>query len=247
MTRTEEQISFLLKEDAEPAQRLQTARDLMTQFPFFMLPAIVMLTECRHLLSDNECKALTIKVALSDPGHAMLFDILSDRAEVFRDFYPPEDLPARMTTDDAIDVFLQRYGGGKDNREETELLERLIFNPVPDYATVLEQKQAAEPTSQEKLPSDSREAMIEEFIRTHSPEKDVESPASEVRRRNIPEPSPDSLLSETLAKFHVRRKQYDKALEIFNNLIESHPRKAAQYEAQIRFLTKLIRNQQLGR
>lgn len=247
MTRTEEQITLLLQPDGTPERKLAAARDLISRYPCFLLPAIVALKECRGMLNEKEVKELTLKVALSDPSHAALFDLMSTRAEEFRHFYPEDETPSRPTTEDAIDTFLQRYGGGKNNAEETELLERLIFNPVPDYASVLEQQEAADPhPTTEPLP-DSADARIDEFIRKHSPERPEDTPVAveQPRVTHIPDPSPDSLLSESLAKFHIRRRQYDKALEIIRNLMVSHPAKADQYEAQIRFLKKLIRNREL--
>lgn len=249
MTHTEEQLSLLLDPQTPEQQLLETSRWLIDRYPFFVLPAIVALKRCRAMLTPQELDSYTLKVALSDPEHTALFDILSSRAAEFRDFYPPEAAPAKPTTEDAIDTFLQRYGGGRNNTEETELLERLIFNPMPDYASVLEQQAAAEPQKEIQVPADSADARIDEFLRKFSPEKDDEpQKAAEPQgaSRGVAEPSADSLLSESLAKFHIRRKQYGKALEIISGLAVSHPSKSEYYEIQIRFLKKLVRNQQLS-
>lgn len=248
MTHTEEQIKLLLNAETDPRVKLDTARQLIDSNPFFLLPAIVALKECRELLDEDELKRLSLKVALSDPCHDLLFNLLSSRAEEFMNFYPTETVPSRPTTEDAIDTFLQRYGGGKNNAEETELLEKLIFNPVPDYSSVLEQQEAAEPHEHMESAAGSADARIDEFIRKHSPEKteDATVATEQPVRQTIPDPSPDSLLSETLVKFHIRRRQYDKAVEIIRNLIISYPKKAEQYEVQIRFLNKLIRNKALS-
>ena len=249
MTHTEQQIKILMDPATAVEQRLDVARDLMSRYPFFVLPAVVALKQCRTLMSENEVKALAMKVALSSAARDPHYDILYAGADEFRNFYPDEPKPTKPTTEDAIDTFLQRYGAGRDNESETRLLERLIFNPVPDYASVLEQQQAAEnqPCHDESASAD--DARIDAFIRMHAPEepRDPQSdqhptPAPEPR---TPQPSPDSLLSESLAKFHIRRRQYDKALEIIQNLSITHPEKSHHYEAQLRFLKKLIKNQEL--
>ncbi|MDE7154076.1 MAG: hypothetical protein K2O00_06500 [Muribaculaceae bacterium] len=251
MTNTEEQIRLLLDPQTPEPQLLETSRRLIDDYPFFLLPAIVALKRCRPMLTEQELNSYTLKVALSDPQHVALFDLLCSRAAEFRNFYPPETTPSKPTTVDAIDTFLQRYGGGRNNAEETELLERLIFNPMPDYASVLEQQAAAEPLQQTEAPADSADARIDEFLRKFSPEKDKDDEPAVVAEttpapRSVAEPSPDSLLSESLAKFHIRRKQYAKALEIISGLAVSHPAKSEYYDIQIRFLKKLIRNQQLS-
>lgn len=248
MTHPEELISQLLGASTADAQRLAAARRLIAEYPFFTLPAIVALRDCRSLLTEREQEEMTLKVALSDSGHTELFNILSSRAGEFRNFYPPEQQPATPTTEDAIDTFLRRYGSGADNPQETALLERLIFNPMPEYASVLRQQDTSDPAVTAPAPANSHAALIDEFIRKHNPDAAAEqpAPAEPARQPHIADPSPDSLLSETLAKFHIRRRQYDKALEIISNLAVSYPHKSEQYESQMRFLRKLIKNQKLS-
>ncbi len=81
------------------------------------------------------------------------------------DFYPPEP-PAEHATVDVIDTFLNTYG--RTSPEEEALLERMIFNPTPDYGELLAREE------QENLPSEpvdtaSDDGRIAAFILSHHP------------------------------------------------------------------------------
>ena len=66
----------------------------------------------------------------------------------------------------------------------------------------------------------------------------------EVRVAMSPDSSGDSLLSESLAKIYIRQHRYDKALEIIQSLSLNFPEKSIYFADQIRFLKKLILNQE---
>ena len=54
--------------------------------------------------------------------------------------------------------------------------------------------------------------------------------------------SEDSYFTETLAKIYIKQQRYDKALEIIKKLSLKFPKKNTYFADQIRFLEKLINN-----
>ena len=60
----------------------------------------------------------------------------------------------------------------------------------------------------------------------------------------VPEIQDDSLLSESLAKIYIKQGRYAKAFEIISNLSLKYPEKSVYFADQMRFLQKLIINQQ---
>lgn len=75
---------------------------------------------------DTSCRSRVS--SMIDPAMAGIYD----------DFYPADVISSRPTTNDAIDTFLHTYGRVEEGEEE--LLRKLIFNPVPDYASTLERQ-----------------------------------------------------------------------------------------------------------
>ena len=52
------------------------------------------------------------------------------------------------------------------------------------------------------------------------------------------------MLSESLAKMYIQRRNYAKALEIIENINLNFPEKSIYFADQIRFLRKLVLNEQ---
>ena len=77
-------------------------------------------------------------------------------------------------------------------------------------------------------------------------EEDVTEHAEEVREESIQPPvqQDESLLSESLAKIYIKQRRYSKAFEIISNLSLKYPEKSIYFADQLRFLQKLIINQQ---
>ena len=58
----------------------------------------------------------------------------------------------------------------------------------------------------------------------------------------VDEPAAEELLSETLSKIYIQQQHYDKALRIIRSLSLNYPEKNRFFADQIRFLERLIAN-----
>ena len=61
-------------------------------------------------------------------------------------------------------------------------------------------------------------------------------------RTQVDEPAAEELLSETLSKIYIQQQHYDKALRIIRSLSLNYPEKNRFFADQIRFLERLIAN-----
>ncbi len=229
--------------DAEALRRLMRRRPAVTIAPLLLL---------RHADPDtapDELARLRAAVALGCSDRRTL--AFARHGADWADFYPePEEAPAKETTD-VIDTFLRTYGSCTP--EEERLLEKMIFNPAPDYAEMLAREE------QENLPpvdspdTDPREARINAFIRTRHPAAhpaglmteaadEPTTPATEKTPVERPAHTDDSLLSESLAKIFIKQGRYERAYEIISDLNLKFPKKSAYFADQLRFLQKLIIN-----
>jgi|WetSurMetagenome_2_1015567.scaffolds.fasta_scaffold190010_2 hypothetical protein len=84
-------------------------------------------------------------------------------------------------------------------------------------------------------------------IQTPLPVETSNRPDDETGDPNVeqvvaPQNLAEDSFTETLARIYLKQKRYDRALEIFRNLILKYPEKSVYFADQIRFLEKLIIN-----
>ncbi len=226
------------KEWLEQAQR---------EYPYFVLPRLLYLQ--RKSKTDRIDEDELAKLAISFPDRKALYDVLGDEAERFVDFYPQEKDDAPITTEHTLDVFLSTYGN--TDEKELEMLNRMIFNPVPDYAQMLaaEEQESKPVTSSTESEED---ALINSFILKqkerpgyYPTEKSAENDILPIEDCEVPIEAPnvadDSMLSESLAKIYIKQRKYDKALEIIKSISLKFPEKSIYFADQIRFLRKMVK------
>lgn len=220
---------------------------LAAESPAFTLPAMLRLRR-EPRLGDDERRRLTLRVALNAPDPAELYNLVGrDNADT--SFYPPENPAPTPSTIDTIDTFLETYGHA--DAENDALLERMILNPQPEYATVLEKEYADAPDIDTP---DEQSRLIDAFLdRQPAPgpepepaietvETASETPAGEKAQKAAIHPREESSLNETLAKVYIRQGKYEQAYEILSRLNLNIPEKSVYFADQMRFLQKLIIN-----
>ena len=223
--------------------------------------APALLLKCGNTwLDDAEREALRQTVALRGGCIRDVINFIDPSGKDFANFYPPEPVEKRPETLSAIDTFLETYG--HQSPEEDALLERMIFNPVPDYAEQLARDDASE-GKDGKPDGDWQDQLIDAFLGSHpadgkdpvaQPEvKPEEAPAAEVKaakpRKAEKEVTPpqNSLLSESLAKIFIKQGHFDRAYEIIRHLSLNYPEKSCYFADQLRFLEKLMINQKYAK
>lgn len=219
------------------------------KYPYFAAAAVALLRHRPASLDEGHLATVRHNLALAAADRRTL--LTAKYGDEWVKFHPeaPEEVP--QETVDVIDTFLRTYGSCSP--EEEAQLERLIFNPTPDYAELLARQE------QEELPAEgddgdpgSQDALINAFIRSQHP-KSVSAAAAPDDAGNEddedktpisrPEHTDDSLLSESLAKIFIKQGRYERAYEIISGLNLKFPKKSAYFADQLRFLKKLIINQ----
>ena len=222
---------------------------LSDRCPAFLLPVVLQLRHPHPGLDDATVARLVERVALSVPNRRRV-KVLIDPEGTGRydNLYPVPQVSSTPTTVDAIDTFLSTYGD-IDPAEEA-LLNRMIFNPVPDYAATLERE-----TPAPGEPKDEQDRLLDAFIagehhnapappaeqRPAVSAGEAESEPTQPRHAKAPA---GSLLSESLAKIFIKQRNYKRAYEIISSLNLNYPEKSIYFADQLRFLSRLIANQE---
>ena len=88
---------------------------------------------------------------------------------------------------------------------------------------------------------------IDDFLIKNEGRFDLEDLPEEETPHNIPEAKNDTgtgVLTEAMARIYIKQGKYDKAIEIIRRISLKYPKKNRYFADQIRFLEKLIINQQ---
>lgn len=250
-------MSSILENPAQPIDP-QWVEAMSREYPYFTLPAALLLKRGGETLTAAQREELTSRLVLNVADKESLYALIDEDAARMAHFYPEEKNAEPITTNDAIDTFINTYGT-PDPKEE-EMLTRLIFNPTPDYAQLLAEEEGKSVPTTDESAGDSQDALINAFIiksreqHGHFPSsvepeeaKQPEQPQQEAVE-STPVKTPDatdaSMLSESLAKIYIKQRRYEKAYEIITNLSLNYPEKSIYFADQLRFLRKLIINQQ---
>ncbi len=255
----DESLKTLLDTPADTPVDPQLVASLTERCPAFLLPVVLELRHPHPGLDDATAAKLVERISLSVPDRRRVKVLIDPEGTGRYDrFYPVQQVNSSPSTNDAIDTFLSTYGN-IDPAEE-ELLNRMIFNPVPDYAATLERETPAvgEPRDEQDRLLDAFIAGSADFVAAVDGKnvdgevvsgeaeatavETVETAHEEAPRQ--PKAPAGSLLSESLAKIFIKQHNYKRAYEIISSLSLNYPEKSIYFADQLRFLRKLIANQE---
>ncbi len=250
----------------EPAD-VEQIESLAARYPSLIVPVAAALRDNPGLEASipSELKA---RLAICVGDDVALAAIVGDEPELLSDFYG-ENTVTTPDTVSAIDTFIDTYGGGNAERE-TDALTKMIFNPQPDYAAILQKEEAGSGDEPASSNDDSTSRGIESFLSTHpaagpaparSEKIPFDAPAQQppgaeleadedahkgggqhAETKRVVTMREGASLSESLARAMIKKGNYRKALEIITELSLKNPEKITYFADQIRFLKKLIIN-----
>ena len=136
-----------------------TLQQIHERWPWYVYADLQALEQ--GIVSGKEAQELRTRIALAIGDREALMRVLDPDAD-FADFYPDMQ-PVKLTTNDTIDAFLNRFGPPGDH--ETDLLTRMIFDsgaraPLSEDAAEEAASAAAEPAP------DATATRIDAFLAT---------------------------------------------------------------------------------
>ena len=231
--------------------------------PYFIFDGLLELRDHAGDLDAADLGRLKERIALNAADPAAASALANLTGDDWLSLYPAADTLRRPDTGSAIETFLNTFGS--QNASETAQLEKLIFNPTPDFATTLAMQE--ERSDAPAAPATEQDAMLDAFIASHPdgtafaveaaeaavevasvppvPQPEPEAPAVDTAAAKPAPVAPvSSSLQESLAKSYIRQGRFQKAYDIISELNLNNPEKSAYFADQLRFLQKIIRIQQ---
>lgn len=231
-------------------ETLYELRSLLARYPYYQ-PARLLLLKNLYLLHDATFDEELRRAAVYITERQRLFDlteaphyqlrtekVADEKRETSRDAFTDEDRTSTL-----IDSFLHQMSGEEDEEPEKPAARR---KPTPadatiDYVAYLMEAEDEEP---EEAPQLKGQELIDDFINKENGKISLQEETEYEPEEDTPDDEGSSYFTETLARIYIKQGRYSKALEIIQRLNLEYPKKNRYFADQIRFLKKLVLNEQ---
>ena len=229
---------------------LYELRSLLARYPYFQ-PARLLLLKNLYLLHDPTFDEELRRAAIYITERQRLFDLTEAphyqlRTEKATPQRPAETADAAAEGDrtaSLIDSFLDQMTPEEPQADPTPAPKR---KPTPADATVdyVAYLMEAEEEQAEEAPQLKGQELIDDFINNENGKISLQDETEYEPEEDTTEEEGSSYFTETLARIYIKQGRYSKALEIIQRLNLEYPKKNRYFADQIRFLQKLILNEQ---
>ncbi|MBO4658194.1 MAG: tetratricopeptide repeat protein [Prevotella sp.] len=222
-------------------ETLYDLRSLIALHPYYQTARLLMLKNL-YLLHDSSFDDELRRAAIYITDRTKLFDLVeAGHYQLKPRRHHRQQAPASPSdrTLTLIDNFLNTVPD--DNTPSTRKRKPTAADATVDYVAYLLREEGDH--QQEEHPEMRGQGLIDKFINDEGgkitlKEEPEYVPQAEETEKNAEE----GYFTETLARIYVKQGRYSKALEIIKRLNLNYPKKSAYFADQIRFLEKLITN-----
>lgn len=230
---------------------LYELRSMMALHPYFQTARLLLLQNL-YLLHDPSFDEELRRSAIFITDRRRLFNLVEAAHYQFQKPAPNAQRSTFNTqrnesrTMSLIDSFLDSIPAEQEEPERRKKRRPTPKDATVDYVAYLMESESDNDNSAEEAPLMQGQDLIDHFLEEEQgrillnelrdEEQPIEAPVLEE------EPQEEEYFTETLARIYIKQGRYEKALDIIKRLSDNYPEKNAYFADQIRFLEKLIIN-----
>ncbi|MBQ8486378.1 MAG: tetratricopeptide repeat protein [Prevotella sp.] len=229
---------------------LYELRSVLALYPYFQTARILLLQNL-YLLHDPMFDAELRQAAIYITDRRVLFQMIE--AAHYRLRTPqvqakktdnPEERENRTIS--LIDTFLDSIPKDAETAKPGAKRKPTMADAAVDYVAYLLESETDD-DAPDNVPQLIGQDLIDTFINSDKgkivlPEEPQLKPQVDTEDENAEKEAEEGVFTETLARIYIKQGRYSKALEIIKRLSLQYPKKNAYFADQIRFLEKLIIN-----
>lgn len=235
-------IDYIRQPESLDSQSLEHLRSIVDKYPYYHAARILLLRTL-YQMHDPSFDEQLRKAAIYVPARRTLFQMfqapsLKPESPTKRTARAEHAEEGSQRTESLIDSFLDTIPQQHHNTPR-------IVDATVDYMAYLMQMESGAGNS--NTPRMAGQDYIDDFLIKNEGRFDLEDLPEEETPHNIPETKNDTgtgVLTEAMARIYIKQGKYDKAIEIIRRIYLKYPKKNRYFADQIRFLEKLIINQQ---
>ncbi len=232
-------------------ETLYDLRSLLALHPYYQTARMLMLQNL-YLLHDSTFDEELRKAAIYITDRKVIFNLVEaahykirqDKQKQHRES-SNEDRDRTFTL---IDDFLESIPS--DDHGDNKKRQPTTADATIDYVSYLLQTENKEDKTAQETPQLRGQSLIDDFIENEDGKIHLEEESREdeiAPEQYVPNDyegseEQEEYFTETLARIYIKQQRYDKALEIIKRLNLVYPKKNRYFADQIRFLEKLILN-----
>ena len=235
-------IDYIRQPEILNAQSLEHLRGIVEKYPYYHAARILLLRTL-YQMHDPSFDEQLRKAAIYVPARQTLFQMfqapsLKPESPIKKTARVKHTNENTHRTESLIDSFL-------DTVPQQHQSTPRIVDATMDYIAYLMQIENDTKTS--NTPRMAGQDYIDDFLIKNEGRFELEEIPEEETPHIIPESqnhTETGVLTEAMARIYIKQGKYDKAIEIIRRISLKYPKKNRYFADQIRFLEKLIINQQ---
>ena len=229
---------------------LYELRSLLALYPYFQTARLLMLQNL-YILHDTSFDEELRRASIYITDRKMIFQLVEAAHYQLRNagMKPAAETSAadENRTIDLIDSFLDAIPQDEEADQDGKQRRPTPADAAVDYVAYLLATETTEDSKPEDSPQLKGQSLIDHFLQEEQgriqlsdlPQEETEE---RVNASEQGESVEEEYFTETLARIYIRQGRYQKALDIIGRLSGQHPEKNIYFEDQMRFLEKLIIN-----
>ena len=237
-------IDYIRQPENLDSQALEHLRTVVDRDPYYHAARLLLLRTL-YQMHDPAFNEHLHKAAVFMPSRQTLFQMF--QAPSTKPESPAARSPRHKPEEEGEDSTVTLINSFLDTLPEPRVsTSPRIVDATVDYMSYLLQMEST--PSAPEMPKMVGQDYIDNFLINRDGHFDLDdSPTGEPTPsplENSPEATASGILTEAMARIYIKQGKYDKAIEIIRRISLKYPKKNRYFADQIRFLEKLIINQQ---
>ncbi len=247
-------INLIRHPELMDRETLYDLRSLIAQYPYYQTARLLMLKNL-YILHDPTFDEELRRAAIYITDRKVIFNLvesahyqLKTTEKTAGEKKPTKGAEQRPSTNELIDKFLETIPV-EEEKDKSKKRKPTAADAAIDYVAYLLETEEKEDVKSEETESSPTLDLIDTFISNNEQgrielKENIEyvPEIADEGDKNGENEDEEGYFTETLARIYIKQGRYSQALEIIKRLNLAYPKKNAYFADQIRFLEKLIIN-----
>ncbi len=247
-------INLIRHPELMDRETLYDLRSLIAQYPYYQTARLLMLKNL-YILHDPTFDEELRRAAIYITDRKVIFNLVESAHYQLKTTEKTADekkqtkgAEQRPSTNELIDKFLETIPV-EEEKDKSKKRKPTAADAAIDYVAYLLETEEKEDVKSEETESSPTLDLIDTFINNNEQgrielKEDIEyvPEIADEGDKNGENEDEEGYFTETLARIYIKQGRYSQALEIIKRLNLAYPKKNAYFADQIRFLEKLIIN-----